>query len=114
MDPIGWLVLAQTSTESEGFSVPVLAASAAIGVAWLVAALVLAALRRVPDVDAGPATQEVPVELPAVAGMLCDDFEVGGEAVPATLLDLAARKVVTLEEIQPGRTICRVREPSFE
>ena len=114
MDPIGWLVLAQTSSESEGFSVPVLMAAAAVGVAWIVAAVVVAQLRRVPDVDPGPATQELPVELPAVAGMLCDDFEIGSEAVPATLLDLAARKVVTLEEIQPGRTVCRVRDPSFE
>ena len=107
-------VLAQSSSESEGFSFQILAAAAAVGLAWLVAALLVAALRRAPDVDAGQATQELPAELPAVAGMLCDDFEIGSEAVPATLLDLAARLVVTLEEIQPGRTICRVGKPSLE
>lgn len=109
----GWL-LAQSSTESEGFSVPILAAAAAAGLAWLAAALVLAVMRRVPHLEAAQATQELPPELPAVANMLCDDFELGSEAVSATLLDLAARKIVTLEEIQPGRTICRVRNASFE
>ncbi|HUF83804.1 MAG TPA: hypothetical protein VMQ81_04340 [Acidimicrobiia bacterium] len=108
-----WL-LAQSSSESDGFSVPILAAAAAVGLAWLAAALLLAVVRRVPDVDAGPPTQELPDELPAVAGMLCDDFEVASEAVPATLLDLAARKVVTIEEIQPGRTICRVGRSNAE
>lgn len=109
----GWLI-AQSSTESEGFSLPILAAAAAAGLAWLAAALVLAVMRRVPHLEAAQATQELPAELPAVANLLCNDFELGSEAVPATLLDLAARKVVTLEEIQPGRTICRVRRPSVE
>jgi hypothetical protein len=108
-----WL-LAQSSSESDGFSFPVLAAAAAVGLVWLAAAPVLAVVRRVPDVDAGPPTQDLPPEPPALANLLCDDFELGTEAVPATLLDLAARKVVTLEEIQPGRTICRVRGGSVE
>jgi hypothetical protein len=107
-------LLGQSSSSDEGFSVPVLAGAAAVGLVWLVAALILALMRRVPDVDAGPPTQELPPEPPALANMLCDDFELGTEAVPATLLDLAARRVVTLEEIQPGRTICRVRQASFE
>ena len=108
MPSADWL-LAQTSSSSEGFSVPVLAVAAAVGVLWLVFSAVLAVARRVPDVDAGPATQELPPESPALAGLLCDDFEVGMEAVPATVVDLAARRHLTLEEVQPGRTISRVR-----
>jgi hypothetical protein len=46
--------------------------------------------------------------------MLCDDFELGTEEPPATVLDLAARGVLVLEEIQPGKTICRVRRPEAD
>ena len=46
---------------------------------------------------------------PAVAGLLCNDFELPAELPPATLLDLAARHVVRLEEVEPGKTICRLR-----
>ena len=52
---------------------------------------------------------DLPPESPAVAGLLCDDFVVGAEAAPATLLDLVARRIVVLEEVQPGRTVCRLR-----
>jgi hypothetical protein len=47
-------------------------------------------------------------EPPAVAAVLCGGYEVRGETAPATLLDLAARGVITLDEIQPGQTICHV------
>jgi Predicted membrane protein (DUF2207) len=110
---VGWL-LAQTSSSDEGFSVPLLVAAAAVGLVWLVLTAVLAVVRRAPEVDAGPTTQELPVEPPALAGLLCDDFEVGAEAVPATVVDLAARGVLVLEEVQPGRTICRVRGGAAE
>ena len=46
---------------------------------------------------------------PAVAGLLCNDFELPAELPPGTLLDLAARRVVRLEEVEPGKTICRLR-----
>jgi len=43
----------------------------------------------------GPQLLELPgEESPAVVAMLTDDWEVGREAVPATLIDLAARKIV--------------------
>ncbi len=106
---VDWLLAQSTSSSDDGFSVPILSLAAGAGLVWLVAAGVLAVLRRAPGIDAGAATQELPPESPAVANLLCDDFELGTEAVPATVLDLAARGVVSLEEIQPGRTICRVR-----
>jgi len=57
---------------------------------------------------------ELPPESPPVAGMLVNDFVVPAEVAPAILLDLAARDVVELDEVQPGRTICRVRKASDE
>ena len=42
-------------------------------------------------------------------GLLCNDFELPAELPPATLLDLAARHVIRLEEVEPGKTICRLR-----
>ncbi len=113
MPPADWL-LAQASSSDDGFAVPVLVVAAAVGILWLVFAAVLAVVRRVPDVDAGAATQELPPQSPALAGLLCDDFEVGTEAVPATVVDLAARRVLALEEVQPGKTICRVRNPGAD
>src|SRR2546423_14566993 len=57
----------------------------------------------------GAPTQDLPPVPPAVAGLLCNDFELPAELPPATLLDLAARHVVRLEEVGPGKTICRMR-----
>jgi hypothetical protein len=57
---------------------------------------------------------DLPSEAPAVAGLLADDFIVPTETAPAILLDLAARRVVELDEIQPGQTICRVRRSHDE
>lgn len=56
------------------------------------------------------ATMELGAEPPAVVDLLTDDFEVTSEAVPATLLDLAARGWCTLEAYGPDQTICRLDE----
>jgi hypothetical protein len=50
-----------------------------------------------------PGSQDLPPVTPAVAGMMCDDFELSSELPPATLLDLAARRAVRLEEVAPAR-----------
>lgn len=105
--PIPWL-LAQSSSNDNGISAEMLAISAAVAVLWLVLTLVIAMIRQPPHIRAGAATQELPPETPAIAGMLCDDFELPTEVVPATVLDLAARRVLSLEEVQPGNTICRI------
>jgi hypothetical protein len=96
------------TSSSDGFSLPALIAAAAVAVAWLAAAAAVWTARRPPDVDAAAATMELGPEPPAIASLLCDDYEVRTEVAPATLLDLAARDVITLDEIQPGETICRV------
>jgi hypothetical protein len=77
-------------------------------VVWLLAVSALRVAKRPPHVAATAPTMELGDEPPAVASLLCDDYEVRTETAPATLLDLAARDVVSLDEVQPGETICRV------
>jgi hypothetical protein len=99
------------ASSSSGFSVPLLLAAGAAGVAWLALLAGAVLTRRAPRIATSPERGVMTVpEPPAVAGLLCDDFVVGAETAPATLLDLAARRVVALEEVQPGRTICRLRD----
>jgi Predicted membrane protein (DUF2207) len=96
------------ASTSDGFSLPVLIAAGGVGIAWLLAAASIWVARRPPHVGGVPPTMELGAEPPAIAALLCDDYEVRTETAPATLLDLAARDVISLEEIQPGQTICRV------
>src|SRR5436853_4254203 len=86
-----------------------IAAAIALGV-WLLVLVVLALVTR-PDLPAATAaTSELGgKESPAVAGFLVNRWEVGREAVPATLLDLAARKVVDIDQVAPDRFVCRLR-----
>jgi hypothetical protein len=106
---LGAVLAATSSSDGASFSVPLLVAAAAVGVAWLMLLGALTAWRRPGRIEPGPAGQELPPVSPAVAGLLCDDFEVPAELPPATLLDLAARRVVRLEEVAPGKAICRLR-----
>jgi hypothetical protein len=101
-------VLAESG--SEGFSLPVLVAAGGVAIAWVLVAVAIWVARRPPDAPAAPATMDLGPEPPAIAAVLCDDYEVCAETAPATLLDLAARDVIALDEVQPGETICRVPE----
>jgi predicted membrane protein DUF2207 len=103
-------VLAADTSDSLSISLPLLVAAAIAAVAWIAGLAVLAASRHRPHVRAEPAGMDEPPEGPAVAGLLCGDFVVPSETAPAILLDLAARGVVDLEEIQPGKTICRLHD----
>jgi hypothetical protein len=86
----------------------VLVAAAGVAIGWLLVTAALWIARRPADARAAAATMELGPEPPAVAAVLCDDYEVSAETAPATLLDLAARDVIELDEIRPGETICRV------
>ncbi len=82
-------------------------------VAWLVLLGLLALATRARTPDAGPEVLELPGdEPPAVVAMLAGGWEVGREAVPATLLDLAARKILAIEAIGPERFLVRLRPTS--
>ena len=78
--------------------------------AWLLLLGFFAVATRARTPDPGPEALELPGdEPPAVVAMLTDGWEVGREAVPATLIDLAARKIVAIEEVGPERFVVRLR-----
>jgi hypothetical protein len=88
----------------------VLAVAALVAcVAWLLAAATVFMLRRPPEPTVGPRTLELGPEPPAVANFLVNDFRVTDDAVPATLIDLAARNVVDVEQRGPGVFFVRLR-----
>ena len=99
----------------DGFHNAALAALVAAGIAaavWLLVLLVrwLQWVPRLPR--AGPETSELGDEPPAVANMLVHSWYVTAAAVPATVVDLAARKVIGLEEVGPGPVRGRVHAAS--
>jgi hypothetical protein len=77
---------------------------------WLAALAVLTLRRRPASPRVGPVTIELgpAPEPPAVVNFLAHGFKTTPEAVPATLLDLAARGVVTLEHRGPDLFVCRL------
>jgi hypothetical protein len=92
------------------FSVPVLVAAGVVALVWWALLAGVVAVRRPPRIRAeGGGGLELPPEPPAVAAILAGDFEVAAETAPAIVLDLAARGFVELDEVQPGKTICRVK-----
>src|SRR5690606_39188025 len=66
------------------------AAAAAIGVVW--------SSTRPPRPPAGPESMELGSEPPAVVDLLTGGFAVDDDAVPATLVDLAARGWFDIDE----------------
>jgi hypothetical protein len=89
-----------------GYAVP---AAVAAG-AWLVAVGLVALRRRPAEPRAGAPTLDLGPEPPAVVNFLTSGFRVTPAAVPATLLDLAARDVVELEHRGPDQFVCRLGE----
>ncbi len=87
-----------------------IAAGIALG-GWLLVLAVLAIATRARDPDASPPTMELGGdESPAVVNLITNGWAVGQEAVPATLIDLAARKVVTFERVGPERFVVQLRD----
>ncbi|MBX6382544.1 MAG: DUF2207 domain-containing protein [Microbispora sp.] len=76
---------------------------------WLLLLLALAVATRNPDVEPGPATGELAGQSPAVVDLITGGWRLRDEAVSATLLDLAARGVVAIEEIGPELSLVRLR-----
>jgi hypothetical protein len=89
---------------------PLVAAGGIVGsLLWLALAAFVYAWRSPPRPDAGPRTLDLGPEPPAVANLLVNDFRVTGEAVPATVLDLAARRFAEVEQRGVGVFYVRVR-----
>src|SRR3954447_25230716 len=84
-----------------------IAAAIALGV-WLVVLGVLAVATHAREPHATRATMNLGGdEPPAVVNLITNDWAVGRAAVPATLIDLAARSMVTFERASPGRFVVR-------
>ena len=110
-----WLLAAEDGALTfPQFATPLLVATVAAVVLWVLLLLGMAFATRARGVDPGPATMELGEEPPAVVDLLTNDWRVTADAIPATLLDLAARDYVDLEQYGPGRTVCRVRRTSGE
>ncbi len=75
-----------------------MAGSAACSVAFYIGAALVAVVRRPQVPPSLPATSDLGPESPAVANLLANFGEVTPEAVPATLLDLAARRIIEIDE----------------
>ncbi|GAA3825273.1 hypothetical protein GCM10022226_52450 [Sphaerisporangium flaviroseum] len=88
----------------------VLIAVAALGL-WLLLLAALAFATRNPDIDPGPPTSELRDESPALVDLITGNWRLCDEAASATLLDLAAKGAVQIEEIGPELSLVRLREP---
>lgn len=98
------------AADTTGLHVPLALGAAVAAIAWLVVFLVVGLTRRPPRVRAKDTGMELPDEPPAVAGLLANDFVVPGETAPAIVLDLADRRVLDIDEVQPGNTVARLRK----
>jgi hypothetical protein len=103
-DAFGW----------SGSELALTAAAAALTAAWLLALAAIRVARRPRDPAPGPPTLELAAEPPAVANLLVNGFRVTPDAVPATLLDLAARRLVEIERIDVERYQVRLRATEGE
>ena len=83
-------------------------------VGWLAAACAVLLSRRPPQPPVGPRTLELGTEPPAIVNFLTHGFRVTDDAVPATLIDLAARNVVDIEQRGPGVFWVRLQQASDE
>lgn len=92
-----------------GLELALAIAALVTGAAWLAAAGLVLLARRPPKPPVGPRTLELGPEPPAVANFLVNGFRVTDEAVPATLIDLAARNVVDVEQRGVGVFYIRLR-----
>ncbi|HTL87509.1 MAG TPA: DUF2207 domain-containing protein [Acidimicrobiia bacterium] len=72
---------------------------------------ILVALTRPRRPDPAPASMDIPGdEPPAVAGFLTNTWKVPRSAVPATLIDLAARGICDIEQVAPDEFNVRLRD----
>ena len=91
--------------------VTAIAVGAALTAVWLALALIVRVVRQPRRPDPGPPTLDVGPEPPAVANLLVNGWRVTRDAVPATLLDLAARGALDVEQVAPGEFQVRMRQP---
>ena len=93
-----------------GVSFVALGASGVLAVVWAVmfALRWAASFPRLPH--AGPETTDLGPEPPAVANLLVNRWKVTRTAIPATLLDLAARHIVAIDLVGHDDYVVRIRD----
>jgi Predicted membrane protein (DUF2207) len=99
----------------DGFAYVLLVAGVVAAIAWVVVFAVryVASAPKLPD--PGPATAELGPEPPAVANFLVNRWKLTRVALQATLLDLAARRWLAVEEYAGRNVVVRVRpDPGSE
>lgn len=93
----------------EGAELALLYGAGVAAVLWLLLAGVLWFASRPRFPDPAPATTDLGAEPPAVANMLVNRWNLTRLAMPATLIDLAARRVLGIEDYAGGRHVVRIR-----
>ncbi|WP_068270238.1 DUF2207 family protein [Aldersonia kunmingensis] len=76
---------------------------------WFVVLGGLMRATRTPDIERGAPTGNFGPESPALVDFITGGFKLCEEAASATLLDLAARRMVTIEEVGPELSLVRLR-----
>jgi hypothetical protein len=92
-----------------GIGAATLLLCALTAMAWLGLLGLMMYSTRTPSVAPGPPTQALGPESPAVVDLLTSAWRLSDEAASATLLDLAARRFVAIEEIGPELSLARLR-----
>jgi hypothetical protein len=90
---------------------PLLVVTAVAFAGWFALLEALAIATRPREPDAGPAglvDVTSAAEPPAIANYLTNHWAVGDDAMAATLIDLAARHYLTIDELGPDRFVCRL------
>jgi Predicted membrane protein (DUF2207) C-terminal domain len=90
-------------------AVPWLVAGAVVLALWFVLFAVVASTTMPKLPHPGPATMDYGPEPPAVANFLSNRWELTTSAIAATLVDLAARRHVAIEQIGGGDNLVRLR-----
>ena len=109
------MVLADTSSKTTTvFQLDVAVTALVFGVVLAILTGLVEVLRREPRIEPGPRTLDTPPQPPAVAALLTHTREVPGEAVAATLVDLAARDVVEIFDMGGGEPGVRVHAAGTE
>ncbi len=90
-------------------AIPWLIVAGAVLIAWcaLFAIVAAATMPRLPD--PGPETTELRPEAPAIANLLVSRCKLTTSAISATLVDLAARRYITIDPIGETENLVRLR-----
>ncbi len=104
--PGGETVLAATGYQANAALVVV----AGVAIAGAVAIVLMTwRSRRPPRPPVGPASPDLGSETPALVDLVTGGFVVDDDAVPATAVDLAARRWFGIEQVGAGHVIIRLR-----